>query len=1415
MELKFLQSKKFIIGCLLLMLVMGGLYLNINSILSDMKSSIIANLETQFKTEIKVQRLEVSGINQISALNVVLKDEQGNNLLKTEELLINYGFFDLLTNYAQPVKIIQSIELNSPQLNLIKDSDWNYKSLLSSSSPTAGKNKQLFPIYINHGQAVVKTNQFKEEIQEIAGVVDLREGINIHLDGRVEGLSSKIKSEIMIDEQDYQGMLSFSNLKLSNLTNKSNLNLPQNLAVKGSMTGDLKFKGRLSGQDSFYGDLNLKSGNLEYQGLELEQINGQFGINEYGLKLEDVGAYYQNNLLSLKGSIFGWQQPQLNLGYQSSGFNLAALENLVPSQFNLQGEADLSGQIEGAIKEPTIRTKVEMGPVQIAEEEFESLEAELYYKDRVLNLESLDLAYGQGRISLDGTFDFNQSFNYIVNTSFTDLALAGIDLDLLSGLDLTGLASGQVIISGTDWEQDELNILGSLELSKGGIKGYNFPQFSSKFWLNKGKLFLNNTNLEGKTGAGTLNGVIGLDGALDLDLALQNFSLAEMDYFPQLEELKGQVDFSGRLEGSLARPQLKGALQTKSLAYQDLPLGALTAQIRANKEGLKIQEASLADYATHLSGRVDWKSGTSQLIAQTTDLKAAKIDSLIHPQLTLEGMLTAQTKVSSLLSKPQIETELQVVDGQLLNKQNFDSLSLDLSYRQGAERLKLKAGEIAYQDSSLKLSGTMIEEELDFNFNSQEIIWQDINFTEHLKELTGSAEVSGSLYGNLKNPKAAAKLNAQGLEFKNKLVGDLKGRVDYRDHNLYLTDIVVEAKEDQYRLNGSLDLEQRRMRQVNIEVAQGSIDYIDQFLPAELAVSYDFNGRVAVEGALKEPQFDLELMLEDNDGSGNLELSGDYWWAKEADLKLRATKFNLDQLNNFAFLPYQISGGLNLNGELTGKLTAPNFSADLKLMEGQIANLSYEKLAGSLEVIEGKRVILDQELQGGGKNLIQAQGQIPLQPGEDFDLNLALREGNLRVLSLLIPKIESAAGQGNADLNLSGPLESPKVSGEAEIAAGSFAYPLLDRKVSNLNGSLKFVDNKLLLKNITGYYGRGNFAGQGTIILAALQPVEYDLELNGEEIAFEHGSWQGLNDLDVSITGTGLRPEITGQISAYDTEFRLPLDWPAFGDGGGIDMLKPQLDLTVTPGNDVRVVNQKIDIVVQRGSLNLRTIDDKVRLIGELNSNQGRFTYYNTEFELEEGRATFRQYDYMPNLELEAVTEIYDRTIAQDEHNFSDPYHRINLNLTGPADQLNYQLSSDSNISQEKILALLTGQGGIGNLLEKNYQEALTAELRRVIGEGIKTEVIYKVERSFEKSFDLDQVRIKSLLESSDSVEVEIGKYLFSNFMLKYNHSFLEENKQVGFEYYFNHGLDNLMIQGNYNNEGEYELGLEASIPFE
>ena len=1414
MQLKFLQSKKVIIGLVLLVLVMGGLYFNTNQILADMKDRIVARLESTLGTNIQLEALRLSGFAKISAYDIVIKSNEGGNLIQAEELVVNCSVLDLLTNYSQPLKVIKDIELNAPQINLIKRDKWNYNFLLSSTSQQQDENKELFPIYVNNGTTQIKTNQFEEQISQINGIIDLSKETGIFLDGQVKGLNSLIKSNIIINGQDYQGEIKFSNLQLTNLTNKSNLNLPENLKMAGALNAKIKFKGAFNQQHSFYGDLDVDNGSINYQGFELEKINGDIGINDYGLKVKNVRGYYSNNLVDLSGSVFGWQNPQLNLDYKIKNLDLTTIEQFLDQEINLSGQADIQGQLEGTVSEPTIRSKLKVDRLDLAQETIKNIGAELYYKDGVLNLEKLNADYNQGAVSLDGTLNFNDDFNYIVNTDFKNLSVSEIEFDFLSKLDLKGIVAGQAIISGIGLNKKDLNVLGSLEIDSGAVRGYDFQQFSSRFWLNKQKLFLNNTKLENGSSTGTMNGVVSLAGDVDLDLKLKDISLAELKPFHNLERLKGQVDIDGALKGNLSEPQLEAEVKGDSIYYQDIKIGVVNGAVDFAQQELTFVDVTIPKYASKLAGEINFKQQNSNIVVTTNDLAASKIDSLIHDQLQLTGQLSAQTEINSLLSNPQVESNLKITNGLLLEKQKFDNLILDLSYVGQTKKLNVKQGQINYKDSSLEIAGTMIEQALDFNFNSSQVVWEDINFTDNLKDLTGSAEVSGSVYGNSTNPKVAAKFNAQEVKFAEKAIGNLNGRLDYKNHNIYLTDIDVKANSNQYRLNGSLNLNQNKIDKISVGITSGTVNYLNQFIPSDLDIDYQFNGQIEAKGKFKEPQFNVELVVQDNDGAGTLELTGDYWWAQNANLKVVATKFGIDVLNNFDLFPYDVAGDLNLNGKLTGSLTAPDFKSDLKVTKGAVANLNYEKLVGSLDMIAGKKVILNQELQGEGENVVQATGQIPLQAPAEFDLNVSLAEGNLRILSLLIPKIKSANGKGSADLKVTGSLAKPKLSGAAEVVAGSFSYPTLDRKISNLNGQLEFINNKLLLQNITGYYGQGSFAGGGNITLDGLRPADYDLQLSGKKIAFEHGSWQGLNNLDVSITGTGFKPQITGEIKAYNTQFELPVKWPQ-AKGGGIKKMQPQLDLTVNPGSNVRVVNEKIDILVQSGNLNLRTIDGKVRLIGELSSNSGRFTYYNTEFELQEGRAVFRQYDYIPNLQLEATTEIYDRVIAEDETNLGDPYHNITLSLTGPADQLNYQLSSDSNLGQEKIISLLTGQGGIGNLLEKNYEQALTAELRRVIGEGIKTEVIYKVERSFEKSLDLDQVRIKSLLENNDSIEVELGKYIFNNFMLKYNHSFLEESKAIGFEYYFNQGLDNLMIQGNYNSSGEYEVGLEASIPFE
>ncbi|MGM0369037.1 MAG: translocation/assembly module TamB domain-containing protein [Bacillota bacterium] len=1413
MELKFLKSKKVIIGLSLVFILLIGLYFNINRILLESKESIITKLESNLNTKIEVEELIVSGINKISAKDVVIKDQSSKDLIKAHELVINYSIIDLLFNHSKPLEVIRDIELNSPTINLVQQDKWNYSFLLSSNGASNDAKNDLFSIHINNGLAEIETPKLTEKITEIDGIIDLNKDIGVFLDGQLEDLKADFKTDLIIEKNKYRGEVEFSNLSLDNLTDESYLNLPSDLDLGGLMAGKVKLNGQLNQQNDFYGDLSLQNGSLDYQDVNLDNISGALEVDDYGINIEQLIGQYKDNSVKIKGDIYGWEEPQLNLDYELSDFQLAAVDDFVSEPIGASGQAEITGQIKGTLLDPTVWSVVEIPEAKAKGVTMEDIRAKLYYKDQVLNLEQVDLAYQQGMLELDGNFDFSDSLNYIINTKFNNIAISDIEQNFLDDLDLTGTASGESIISGTGLSADDLNVLGSLKLDSGAIKAYDFEKISTKFWLNNSKLFLNNTQFRGSESEGSANGLINLDGNLDLDIKLNNLDLEKLEQVHQLDKLSGQVDLAGELSGQLSDPQLIADVTTTNLDYDQNEIGSTTAILNITNEQVQFRESSIPKYSSELTGVIDFANQKSNLKLETAGLEAKKISELIAPDLSLTGDLSATTEIDSIFSNPQLSSDLEVTTGVIGEQQKFDQLDLKLNYDQQQEELNLASGNISYGDSQLSLSGTMVEEELNFKFDSSNLVWEDINYTTRLEELVGSAQLSGSIYGDLNNPKVASKFNTHNLEFAEKSIGDLNGRLDYKNNNLYLTDIKVTSGDNKYQVNGNLDLEQNQIKQVKVKVEEGTVDYLNQFHPLPLNLAYDFSGQIEVNGAIEEPYFDVELAVEDNDGEGRLEVMGDYWWQKNSDLELMATNFDLDFLNKLDLLPYQVTGNLNLTGHLTGELTNPNIKSELKVTTGEIANLNYKSLTGNIELINGEKIIVDQRLQVEGDNVVQAQGEIPVSDDEKFDFNLDLQEGNLSILPLLVPEIETATGKGNANLQIEGTLQEPQIVGAAEVVAGSFSYPVLDREINNLNGKIKFRNDKLLLEDLTGYYGVGNFSGQGSISLDGLALGDYNLDIAGEKIAFEHGSWQGLNDADIKIRGSKLRPEITGEIIAYDTRFNLPVNWPKFGSGGD-SKIEPQLDLTVKPEENVKVANDQINILVQRGDLNLETIDDQIRIIGELKSNTGRFTYYNTEFELEEGTAVFRQHNYIPSLQLEAKTEIYDKSIAQNDNNLASPYHNLYLNLTGPANKLNYQLSSDSSLSEEEIIALLTGQGGIGSLLEKDYEQALTSELRRVIGEGIKTEVIYKVERSFEESLDLDQVRIKSLLEDNDSIEVELGKFIFDDFMLKYNHSFLEENKKIGFEYYFNQGLDNLMIQGNYDSLGEYELGLEASIPF-
>ncbi|MCK8816377.1 translocation/assembly module TamB domain-containing protein [Natroniella sulfidigena] len=1396
MKLELRNSRLTIILGLLLLLVMMTVYSNINHLLLQAREEAINLLEQELATEIVVDDIKVRGINKISIAGLTVKDEDARDLLTVEEVTINYSLFDLILNRLDPLEGINDIGLVTPEVQLIEEEDWNYQFLIDQFE-VPEEVEHSFPIEIEQGKVAYFDSQFEKEIENINGEITSGQQLSFDLHSNS---GSKLVKELSLagtfEAGNYHLELNFADLKLTNLTEDYDLDMLDEVEASGQAAGMLRLRGNMEGLSSYYGNLEVVDAIASNDQLTIDGIDGVLSFNKYGLRFEKLTGNYQDMPLELTGEIFSWEQPQLNLEFISNKIDLGEVSNLVGlDQVELEGLAQASGGINGSLDNPTIVSEFNLEEGQIEGVTLDGFKSEIYYKDQVLNFEELEFDLARGRVTGEGRVDFSKELDYIFTTKLANISLTSLEEELEVEFSSEGLINGETILSGSGIEAEDLNMLGSVAVDEGSIQDYDFNQFETSFWLNQGNFFLNQAELITDYSKYDLTGLVTLDGDLDLNLIADNVKLAELAGFHNQEELTGEVDLTGQVSGNLSEPQFRGDFRGSDLEYDFLELGEMNGGLILLDEGLQFKEVVLPEFSSSLSGGIDFQTGKSDIVLRTEGVELNEVLTATDIQLPFSGITTGKIKINSLFAPFKLAGEVIIEDG-IAYEQGFDQAEIDFTYND--QEVIINDSKVNYQDSDLQILGSIEGEELDLQFKADNLSLSSIDYLPEDFDVSGQSALEGRVHGSIVAPQVAGIIEGSDIEIYGQQLGDLEGRVDYREPNLYLKDIAINDGDYRYQTHGVIDLNRQEFDDLIFEIQEGNLDHFTQFFAEEFALSHPVEGRVVANGSLLEPELELDLLFEEEGGVGYLQAKGDYWLQRDLDLELIAKEFDLRALDELELIDHQLAGRVNLTGNLTGSLDNLNLDSQVRVTDGQVSNLEYQRLAGRLRLIDSQKLILEQQLQLKEDNILQARGKVPLVEDEEFDLDLRVEEGNLSILSFWLEDIESAKGRGRGDLSIAGSWQDPKLNGNAEIVSGSFDHLELDREFNNLNGRIDFADKEVIVEQLTGYYGSGDFDLDGKILINGFMPKEYDLELTGEDIFFKHGSWEGLNQLDLQLAGDFEQPLITGEIIAYNTFFSLPVDWPVM-EGEGQFNIEPQFDLVIKPGQDVRVGNNNIDILVQSGELFLESASQGIELTGQLESTTGRFTYYNTEFEVEEASANFGRYTFVPDLQLESNARIRGE--------------EIELNLYGPADQLEFNLLAQDDLTEEEVINLLARQGGMGSLLERDFEEAIRSEMFRIIDEGIKTELIYRVERSFEKTLDLDQVRIRSLL--SDEVEIKLGKFIFDNFMLKYNHTFgIEEEQAVGFEYQFSRGLENLRLDGNYNNYGDYQMGLEMSLPF-
>jgi translocation and assembly module TamB len=344
-------------------------------------------------------------------------------------------------------------------------------------------------------------------------------------------------------------------------------------------------------------------------------------------------------------------------------------------------------------------------------------------------------------------------------------------------------------------------------------------------------------------------------------------------------------------------------------------------------------------------------------------------------------------------------------------------------------------------------------------------------------------------------------------------------------------------------------------------------------------------------------------------------------------------------------------------------------------------------------------------------------------------LNARLSPTDLSILQRILPKLDSAVGQIQGDLRVTGKATAPAVSGLLHATAESIAVRGWPAAFADLNLDIRATSAELSAT------GNVNFGG-GKVALEASLPLRgFDLGVlhsrviaTGVRLVPIDGATASV-DADLQVTldprqmaSQSLLPRVTGEVTVDSLDYTRPIALAA--DLGTlstrarrtqVDAYDPSLDFLTL---DVRIESRRplviknnlveAQLAIDSGSLDVSGTNQRVGMRGRLRVIPGgRVHFQQADFEVRQGIIRFDDATRVePNVDVTAVTEYrrYTDTGAATASGVSasggtgaaaanstrgGSLWRITLHAYGDVDDLHVEMTSEPSLSQEDIVLLL------------------------------------------------------------------------------------------------------------------------------
>ncbi|CUH94549.1 hypothetical protein P22_0615 [Propionispora sp. 2/2-37] len=1422
----------------LLVIAAGILVVNKSRmVMAGFQDRLAVELSQALDTTVTVGTLELNSFHSLTIHDLSVYDKQQVLLANSDMATVSFSLLSLITGKSA-AEAVERVTVYKPSVYLIQRSagDWNVEDLVKEQQ----EEQQHFggKIELVGGRAVIQTAGETWQIDSVQGEADFADQPAIQVKGsalyreqpvKVEGRVNSPSGNMLTVWAEELALADFKVLFPSGGSLRP---------VDGTIKQATAIWQQQNGKNKLAGEAVLENTALDIDGVGVRDINGRVVFSEENLYLFATTARVLDQPLKLNGKVvFDTAVPVVDLTVASDGFDPAALELAIP----LQGKVAFQAAVSGRVDNPVVEGEFRLPQGDYSGFGIANGKARLRMENQLVTLYDVQADMWGGHLTATGTVD-------IPNTAY-QLQVGGKNIDssaVPAGVaGLSGRADFEAGISGKGALQGAV-INGSLQMASGSAGGIGFSNLAGGFFYQNEVLTLDYLNAKVGDGSISASGVVPLEGnALAVAVRGQAVPLAALRNLDNEINLDGTADFTGQVTGSLKDPVFTCDFTAADGQVFQQPFTSAQGGLVLTTGSLQLHKTALFNGAG--SHQIDGSlalTGNKEVNMHIVSRKvrAENLVALLAPGENLTGNVDNDLTVTGPVNNINMEGSLILTEGSFRGQL--------IARAEGAYQRKNGVTTVNHflvdsLNTKIAISGTVNpDNQLNFDVTAQDIDLAKlhVNFPY---PVSGQANFTGKLTGTMDNPLFDGQLAAAALEFNGQTISGVDSRLDYQNNQLTIYYLKFQQDTGSFNFRGGVNLTSNEV--------YGSLEVTNGRLPSLLSVfnvpAHDvdglLNGRIQVRGVLPKPdiwlngslssgkikeypldsvELDLQLVndvltvnkLDARQGMGVLAARGTADFNGAINMEVGGRDIDAGLITALSDVALPVKGKLGFAAQISGKTRNLHADMSMEITEGSVGNATVDSLYGLFMLDDGK-IQVNQLLLTQGPYRASAYGVIPLaalssagrQQGtaaDQMDIKLRLDEADLSILPVLSKEISWAQGPTRGELTIQGTLAQPRINGSFSVQGGVVKPSFLNDPIQNVGVDIRFEDDKININTFEGYMGAGSYHLTGTVRLQGWTLADYNLTAAMENLGVNSKYFKGPLNGNLALVSTPKRPVLSGRIVLENDT----IDIPALPDLEPSD-LKLGMDLEVIAKNKVRLYNPYLYDMQLGGHVHFGGTTRWPDVSGRFFAKRGSVSYLRTQFKIKEAVAEFTQVgSLVPVIHLNAETKL-QRT-------------KVNLDINGPVDEMNFSLTSEPAMSQQEILSLLTlrsryferqndgqdndfGRDELLGMLDAGLQIRFVSELESMLQNALGVDEFHFVRDTFTDGSS----STGSATAEREGYNLEMTKYLTDRFLITYTIGVDHDEYQWDFRYDLSRRIS---LTGGTDNENDHRLGMEYRYRF-